>query len=107
MCAGHGDSTSGRVVSELVYGSCGCQSARGKGRVSAGCGGWVTKPSDVDVPGLEELGGEIRRLDYVSEVGFMTEQSALRVLFEGGKAEQEEIEEAVREAGYEIFKVSS
>ncbi len=68
---------------------------------------WVTKPSDVDVPGLEELGGEIRRLDYVSEVGFMTEQSALRVLFEGGKAEQEEIEEAVREAGYEIFKVSS
>ena len=67
---------------------------------------WVTKPSDVDVPELETLGGEVRRLDHVSEVGFMTEQSALRVSFEGGKAEQEEIERAIREAGYEIFKVS-
>jgi len=37
----------------------------------------------------------------------MTEQNALRVSFEGCKAEQEEIEEDVREAGYEIFKVSS
>ena len=68
---------------------------------------WVTKPSDVDVPELETLGGEIGRLDHVSEVGFMTEQSALRVSFEGGKAEQEEIEGAVRKVGYEIFKVSS
>ena len=68
---------------------------------------WVTKPSDVDVPELETLGGEIRRLDYVSEVGFMTEQSALRVSFEGDKAKQEEIEDAIRQAGYEIFKVSS
>ena len=67
---------------------------------------WVTKPSDVDVPELETLGGEIGRLDHVSEVGFMTEQSALRVSFEGGKVEQEEIERTVREAGYEIFKVS-
>jgi copper chaperone CopZ len=68
---------------------------------------WVTKPSDVDVPELETLGGEIRRLDHVSEVGFMTEQSALRVSFEGDKAKQEEIEDAIRQAGYEIFKVSS
>ncbi len=68
---------------------------------------WVTKPSDVDVPELETLGGEIRRLDDVSEVGFMTEQSALRVSFEGDKAKQEEIEDAIRQAGYEIFKVSS
>jgi hypothetical protein len=68
---------------------------------------WVTKPSDVDVPELETLGGEIRRLDPVSEVGFMTEQSALRVSFEGDKGEQEEIEDAIRQAGYEIFKVSS
>ncbi len=52
------------------------------------------------------LGGEVRRLDHVSEVGFMIEQSALRVSFEGGKAEEEEIEHTIREAGYEIFKVS-
>ncbi len=66
----------------------------------------MTKPSDVDVPELETLGGEIRRLDHVSEVGFMTEQSALRVSFEGGRAEEEEIEHTIREVGYEIFKVS-
>jgi copper chaperone CopZ len=34
-------------------------------------------------------------------------ESALRVSFEGDKAKQEEIEGAIREAGYEIFKVSS
>ena len=67
---------------------------------------WVTKPSDVDVPELETLGGEVGRLDHLSEVGLMTEQSVLRVSFEGGKAEQEEIERTIREAGYEIFKVS-
>jgi hypothetical protein len=67
---------------------------------------WVTKPSDKDVPELETVGDEIRRLDHVSEVGFMTEQSALRVSFEGGKAEEEEIERTIREAGYELFKVS-
>jgi len=67
---------------------------------------WVTKPSGEDVPNLEAVGGGVRRLDHVSEVGFMTEQSALRVSFEGGKAEEEEIEHTIREAGYEIFKVS-
>ena len=67
---------------------------------------WVTKPSDKDVPELETVGDEIRRLDHVSEVGFMTEQSALRASFGGGKAEEEEIERTRREAGYEVFKGS-
>ena len=30
----------------------------------------------------------------------------MHVSFEGGKAKQEEIEEVIRRAGYEIFKVS-
>jgi hypothetical protein len=30
----------------------------------------------------------------------------MHVSFEGGKAEQEEIKEAIRQVGYEIFKVS-
>ena len=46
------------------------------------------------------------RLDYVSEVGFQTEDSVVRVSFEGGTTEQEEIERAIREVGYDIFKVS-
>jgi hypothetical protein len=67
---------------------------------------WVTKPSGENAPNLEAVGGEVGRLDHVSEVGFMTEQSALRVSYEGGKAEEEEIEHTIREAGNEIFKVS-
>ena len=67
---------------------------------------WVTKPGDEDVPGMKSLGGEVGRLDHVSEVDVRTEGSIVHVSFEGGKAEQEEIEDAIRKAGYEIFKVS-
>jgi copper chaperone CopZ len=67
---------------------------------------WVTKPSDKDVLGLEAVGQEVRSLNHVSEVSTSVTESAMHVLFEGGKAEQEEIEQVIREAGYEIFKVS-
>ena len=67
---------------------------------------WVTKRGDEDVQDLEALGEEVRRLDHVSEVDVRVEGSVVHVSFEGDKAEQEEIEGTIREAGYEIFKVS-
>ena len=67
---------------------------------------WVTKPGDEDVPDLEALGEEIRQLGHVFEVDVRTEGGVVHVSFEGGKAEQEEVEGAIRDAGYEIFKVS-
>lgn len=67
---------------------------------------WVTKPPDKDVPDLEAVGQEVRSLDHVSEVAVSAMDSAIHVQFEGDKAEQEEIERAVRETGYEIFKIS-
>jgi len=67
---------------------------------------WVTKPEESDAPSLKDLGDEVGRLDHVSEVEVRTEGSVMSVSFEGGETEQEEIEHAVREAGYEIFKVS-
>ncbi len=67
---------------------------------------WVTKPSGKNIPDLEAVGQEVRSLDYVSEVEVEVAGSAFHVSFEGGRAEQEEIERTVREAGYEIFKVS-
>lgn len=67
---------------------------------------WVTKPSGKDVPGLEAVGREVRDLNHVSEVEVSIAGSAIHVSFEGGRTEQEEIVRAVREAGYEIFKVS-
>ena len=45
-------------------------------------------------------------MDHVSEVDVRTEGSVVHISFEGGKGEQEEIEGAIRQAGYEIFKVS-
>ena len=67
---------------------------------------WVTKPGDEDVPDLASLGEEVGRLDHVSEVDVRTEGSLVHVTFEGGKAGQEEIEGAIRQAGYENFEVS-
>ena len=67
---------------------------------------WVTKPVDRDAQDLETLGEEVRGLDHVSEVDVRVEGSVVHVSFEGGKPEQEEIEDAIRQAGYEIFKVS-
>ena len=68
---------------------------------------WLTKPAEEgDTPGLEAVERQVSRLDYVSEVGFQREDSVVRVSFEGGRTEQEEIERAIREVGYDIFKVS-
>jgi len=52
---------------------------------------------------LEAVRCEVEGLGHdVSEVDVRTEDSVMHVSFEGGKAEWEEIERAVREAGYEI-----
>jgi copper chaperone CopZ len=67
---------------------------------------WLTKPDEGGAPSLEDVGGSVGRLGYVSEVDVRTEGGVVHVSFEGGKAEQEEIEGTIRETGYEIFKVS-
>ena len=67
---------------------------------------WVIKRDEEGVPSLEDVGDQLGRMDNVSEVDVRTEGGVLHVSFEGGKAEQEEIEGAIRETGYEIFKAS-
>ncbi len=57
---------------------------------------WVTKPDDTHVPDLETLSEVVRQLDHVSEVDVRTDGSVMDVSFEGGKTEQEEIEDPVR-----------
>ena len=59
-----------------------------------------------EAPDLQTVGDGLGRLDSVSEVDVRTEGGVVHVSFEGGKAEQEGIEDTFREAGYEIFKVS-
>ncbi len=67
---------------------------------------WLTKPSEESVPDLEDVGEKVRQLDYVSEVAVGPEAKTVHISFEGGKAEQEEVEHTIQEAGYEIFKAS-
>ena len=68
---------------------------------------WVTKPGDQDVQDLKTLGEEVKGLDHVSEVDVRVEGSVVHISFEGGKAEQEENEDAIRQGGFETFKVSN
>ena len=61
---------------------------------------WVSKPGDEDVQDLESLGEEANGLDHVSEVDVRVEGNVVHVSFEGGKAEREEIEDAIRQPGH-------
>ncbi|HYQ82806.1 MAG TPA: heavy-metal-associated domain-containing protein, partial [Rubrobacter sp.] len=51
----------------------------------------------------EEALGE---LDYVSDVVVRPVENLVAVTFEGGKAEQEGIKQAVEDAGYEVSRLS-
>ena len=67
---------------------------------------WVTKGTEGEAPDLKSLGDRVEGLEHVSEVDVETGGSVLSVFYDGGEAEQEEIERAIKEAGYEIFKTS-
>lgn len=67
---------------------------------------WVTRDTQGEAPDLESLGDRVEGLEHVSEVNVETGGSVLNVFYEGGEAEQEEIERAIKEVGYEIFKTS-
>ena len=55
---------------------------------------------------MEDLQEALRKLDHVSDVGVDSPGNVVTVSFEGGKAEQVAIERAVKEAGYEVSRLS-
>lgn len=67
---------------------------------------YVNRPANEAVPALEELADSIRELGHVSEVRADRSGSVLAISFEGGPTEQEQIERAVRDAGYELQRLS-
>jgi hypothetical protein len=68
---------------------------------------YVNRPPDREGGGtLEELAEALRRLEHVSGVSVDSPGNVLAVTFEGGRAEREEIERTVREAGYEVSRLS-
>ena len=56
---------------------------------------------------MEEIEENLRRLSHVLEVEADPLVNVVAVTFEGGRPEQEEIERAIEEAGYEVSRLST
>jgi len=68
---------------------------------------YINEPSEEDVleafEGLEDV---VKRLEHVSEAKANPTTRVVAVTFRGGRAEQQEIERAIKEAGYEVSRRS-
>ncbi len=67
---------------------------------------YVNRPAEKEGTALEDLEEALRKLDYVSDVDVNPPGNVVAVSFEGGREQQEEIERAVEEAGYEVSRLS-
>ena len=67
---------------------------------------YVNRPAGKEGTNLEDLEEALRKLEYVSEVDVDPPGNVVSISFEGGQAQQEEIERAVEEAGYELSRIS-
>jgi copper chaperone CopZ len=67
---------------------------------------YVNRPADKESAGLEDLEEALKKLEHVSDVDVNSPGNVVAVSFEGGRAEREEIERTVEEAGYEISRLS-
>ena len=65
---------------------------------------YFNRPADKEDANLEDLREALRGLEHVSEVRFDPSGNVVAVSFEGGEAEQEAIERAVEEVGYEVSR---
>jgi len=67
---------------------------------------YVNRPEGKEGTNMEDLEVALRRLEFVSDVDANPPGNVVSVSFEGGQAQQEEIERAVEEAGYELSRIS-
>lgn len=67
---------------------------------------YVNRPAGKEGTTLEDLGEALRGLDHVSHVDVNPPGNVVAVSYEGGKTEQESIERTVKEAGYEVSRLS-
>lgn len=67
---------------------------------------YFNRPAGKEGADLEDLREALGKLEHVSEVSIDPSGNVVAVSFEGGKAEQEAIEHAVEEAGYEVSRTS-
>jgi copper chaperone CopZ len=67
---------------------------------------YFNRPAEKEGADLEDLREALGKLEHVSELRFDPSGNVVAVSFEGGEAEQEAIERAVEEAGYEVSRLS-
>ena len=67
---------------------------------------YVNRPAEKEGTALEDLEEALRKLAHVSDVDVNPPGNVVAVSFEGGREQQEEIERAVEEAGYEVSRLS-
>ena len=67
---------------------------------------YINEPPEEDVPAFEDLENVVKRLEHVSEAKANPTTRVVAVTFRGGRAEQREIERAIKEAGYEVSRRS-
>ncbi len=67
---------------------------------------YFNSPAAKEGADLEDLREALGNLEHVSEVRFAPSGNVVAVSFEGGQAEQEAIERAVEEAGFEVSRLS-
>ena len=67
---------------------------------------YINEPSEEEVPAFEGLEDVVKRLEHVSEAKANPTTRVVAVTFTGGRAEQREIERAIKDAGYEVSRRS-
>ena len=67
---------------------------------------YFNRPAGKEGTDLEDLKEALTNLEHVSEVRVDPSGNVVAVSFEGGQEEQEAIERAIEEAGYEVSRLS-
>ncbi len=67
---------------------------------------YINRPAGKEGADLEDLREGLANLEHVSDVRFEPAGNVVAVSFEGGQAEQDAIERAVEDAGYEVSRLS-
>jgi copper chaperone CopZ len=67
---------------------------------------YVNRTAAKEGTAFEDIEEALGELDYVSDVVVRPVENLVAVTFEGGKAEQEGIKQAVEDAGYEVSRLS-
>jgi copper chaperone CopZ len=67
---------------------------------------YINRPAGKEGADLEDLREDLANLEHVSDVRFEPAGNVVAVSFEGGQAEQDAIERAVEDAGYEVSRLS-